>query len=108
VFQFQLPIDISYISNEIFHLNETTQLFSYNQISNKVIENLTLILKESLDIIYLKSLEVEFSHITTVEIINQKIIDIYNIGSKCLPAHLVILEAGGNPNKDTEISLACE
>ncbi len=96
VFQFQLPIDISYISNEIFHLNETAQLFGYNQISNEVIENLTLILKESLDIIYLKSLEVEFSHITTVEIINQKIIDLYNIGFKCLPAHLVILEAGEN------------
>ena len=108
VFQFQLPIDISYISNKIFHLNETTQLIDYNQISNEVIENLTLILKESLDIIHLKSLEIEFSCITTVEIINQKIIDIYNIGSKCLPAHLVILEAGGNPNKDTEISLACE
>ena len=56
----------------------------------------------------MENLEVEFSHIVTVKIINQKIINIYNVDSKCLPTYLVILEARGNPNKNTEILLACE
>ena len=53
-------------------------------------------------------MEIEFSCTANIEIINKKIIDIYNIGFTCLPAHLVILEAGGNPNKDKEIFLAYE
>ena len=108
VFQFQLPIDILSVSNEILELNETTQLFGYNQISEEVLNTLTHILRQSLDIAHSKNLEKEFSHAADIETINKKIIDIYNIGSKCTPAHVVILEAGGNPNKDSEILLACE
>ena len=40
--------------------------------------------------------------------INQKIINIYNVSSKCLLAYLIILEAGENPNKDIEILLVYE
>ncbi|RHZ69647.1 hypothetical protein Glove_281g66 [Diversispora epigaea] len=106
VFQFQLPIDITSISNNIIELNEESQLFGYNQISNKIINTLKNILKESLNIS--KNPDLFFSRKTNIEIINQKIIDTYKISSKCIPAHLVILEAGGNPNNDMEIFEACE
>ncbi|RHZ78996.1 hypothetical protein Glove_152g51 [Diversispora epigaea] len=106
VFQFQLPIDITSISNNIIELNEESQLFGYNQISNEIINTLKNILKESLNIS--KNPDLFFSHETNIEIINQKIIDTYKISSKCIPTHLVILEAGRNPNNDMEIFEACE
>jgi len=56
----------------------------------------------------LENLKIEFSYIATVEMINQKIINIYNVSSKCLLAYLIILEAGENPNKDIEILLVYE
>ncbi|RHZ67000.1 hypothetical protein Glove_303g24 [Diversispora epigaea] len=106
VFQFQLPIDITSISNNIIELNEESQLFGYNQISNEIINTLKNILKESLNIS--KNPDLFFSRETNIEIINQKIIDTYKISSKCIPAHLVILEAGGNSNNDMEIFEACK
>ena len=39
---------------------------------------------------------------------NTKIIEQINIGVQCLPPHIVILEAGGNPNNNDEIFAACE
>ena len=56
----------------------------------------------------MENLKIEFSYIATVEMINQKIINIYNVSSKCLLAYLIILEAGENPNKDIEILLVYE
>ncbi|RIA84607.1 hypothetical protein C1645_832034 [Glomus cerebriforme] len=56
-------------------------------------------LRLSIDSACSENSEIEFSHIADIETINKKIIDAYNINFKYAPAHVVILEAGGNPNK---------
>lgn len=91
----------------MFYLNNEIQLFGYNQDSKKVLNILTNLLKESLNIIH-KDSELIFSWAINVEIINKKIIEIFKINSECMSAHLVILEAGENPNSNMDIISTCE
>jgi hypothetical protein len=51
---------------------------------------------------------IEYSREFDNDTVNTKIIEQINIGMQCLPPHIVIFEAGGNPNNDEDIFAACE
>ena len=51
---------------------------------------------------------VQFSFEYDAEIINDRIINYFNHGSSCPPVHVIILEAGDNPNSDANINAACD
>src|SRR5205823_546598 len=108
LFQYQLPIDLNSIPNNEIQLDENTKLFGENLKAKEVLSTLDSIFKELLNCQVKDDFSIQFSTEYDAEIINDKIINYFNHGSYCPPTHIVILEAGDDPNKDTNINAACD
>ncbi|PKK57315.1 hypothetical protein RhiirC2_826194 [Rhizophagus irregularis] len=108
VFQFELPNSIESISDSTIQLNEQTYLFGPNQFANETLIGFSLLINQLLNCKQTENNSIEYSCEFDSDIVNSKIIEQINIGIQCLPPHIVILEAGGNPSSDEEIFAACE
>ncbi|GBB88997.1 hypothetical protein RclHR1_15620003 [Rhizophagus clarus] len=108
LFQFNLPIKLSSISNESISLLENTFIFGQNQIANEIIQDFGRIIKS----FFLWELNNEntlnWNQNFNIEIINKKIIEEYNTSNFLPPANIVILEADGNSNNNDDIAKACD
>ncbi|CAB5386728.1 unnamed protein product [Rhizophagus irregularis] len=89
-------------------LNEQTYLFGPNQFANETLIGFSLLINQLLNCKQTENNSIEYSCEFDSDIVNSKIIEQINIGIQCLPPHIVILEAGGNPSSDEEIFAACE
>ncbi|RHZ43769.1 hypothetical protein Glove_856g18 [Diversispora epigaea] len=110
LFQFKLPIEINSISNDEIQLDENTKLFEENSITKEVITIFNSIFIQLLNFHINNDFSIQYSSSYNVEIFNEKIRNYFcndNL-SNYPPAHLVILEAGDNPNNDANINAACE
>ncbi|RHZ88408.1 hypothetical protein Glove_23g145 [Diversispora epigaea] len=110
LFQFKLPIEINSISNDEIQLDENTKLFGENSITKEVITIFNSIFIQLLNFHINNDFSIQYSSSYNVEIFNEKIRNHFcndNL-SNYPPAHLVILEAGDNPNNDANINAACE
>ncbi|RHZ50930.1 hypothetical protein Glove_487g10 [Diversispora epigaea] len=110
LFQFKLPIEINSISNDEIQLDENTKLFGENSITKEVITIFNYIFIQLLNFHINNDFSIQYSSSYNVEIFNEKIRNHFcndNL-SNYPPAHLVILEAGNNPNNDANINAACE
>jgi len=103
-----LPVELSSIPNKEIQLNEDMELFGENLISNNVLLIFDLIFIQLLNCQIESNLPVQFSFEYDAEIINDKIINHFNHGSTCPSVHVIILEAGDNPNSDANINAACD
>lgn len=110
LFQFKLPIEVNSISNDEIQLDKNTKLFGENSTTEEVITIFNLIFIQLLNFHINNDFSIQYSSSYNVEIFNEKIRNhFYNDNlSNYPPAHLVILEAGDNPNNDTNINAACE
>ncbi|GBC02916.1 hypothetical protein RclHR1_00490002 [Rhizophagus clarus] len=107
LFQYQLPVKLNSIPDEEIQLNENTKLFGENLITNEVSLIFNTIFIQLLNCQTISNLSDQFSFEYDAKIINEKIINYFNHGPFCPPVHIIILEAGDNPNKDVNIKTAC-
>ena len=108
MFQFELPISIESIEDNIIQLEEQTYLFGPNQFANEVLIGFQLLISQLLNCKQKEDNSIDYSCEFDCDIVNTKIIEQINIGVEYLPPHIVILEVGGNPNNDEDIFAACE
>jgi len=108
VFQFELPISNELIKDDIIQLDERTYLFGPNQFADETLLGFQLLIIRLLNCKQNENNSVEYSCKFDCDTVNSKIIEQINIGMECLPPHIVILEAGGNPSSDEEIFASCE
>src|SRR5436190_784032 len=108
LFQFILPIKLSSISNNSVELSESTFIFGQNQEANELIQNFGKIIEGFFSWELNNQSILSWNQDFSMEIINKKIIEIYNTGNLLPPANIVILEAGGNPNNNDDIAKTCE
>ncbi|GES76543.1 hypothetical protein GLOIN_2v1482460 [Rhizophagus clarus] len=107
LFQYQLLVELNSIPDEEIQLNENTKLFGENLITNEVSLIFNTIFIQLLNCQTISNLPDQFSFEYDAKIINEKIINYFNHGPFCPPVHIIILEAGDNPNKDVNIKTAC-
>ena len=108
LFQCQLPIELNSISNDKIQLNEDTKLFGENSITKEVSLIFDSIFIQLLNCQIKNNLSIQYSSEYDAEIINDRIINHFNRESSCPPVHVIILEAGNNPNKDANINTVCD
>ncbi|GET00647.1 hypothetical protein GLOIN_2v1474502 [Rhizophagus clarus] len=108
LFQFVLPIELSSISNSSIELTENTFIFGQNQEASKVVHDFGKIIEGFFSWELNNESILNWNYDFDMEIINKKIIEIYNTGNLLPPANIVILEAGGNPNNNDDIAKACD
>ncbi|GBB89768.1 hypothetical protein RclHR1_16570003 [Rhizophagus clarus] len=108
MFQFELPISIELINDEIISLEKQTYLFGPNQFANKTLIGFQLLISQLLNCRKKENNLIEYSCGFDSDTVNTKIIEQINIRVQCLPPHIVIFEAGGNPNSDEDIFATCE
>ncbi|PKC70635.1 hypothetical protein RhiirA1_454521 [Rhizophagus irregularis] len=108
LFQFVLPIELSLISTDPVELSENTFIFGENQEANEIIQNFKKIIESFFLWEFNNENILSWNQNFDIEIINKKIIEIYNTCSLLPPANVVILEAGGNPNNNDDIAKACD
>jgi hypothetical protein len=98
LFQYQLPVELSSISNKEVQLNENMKLFSENLISN----NISLIFDSIFTQLLLNckiknNLSIQFPFKYDAEIINNRIINHFNHGSTCPSVYVIIIKALHKP-----------
>jgi len=106
LFQFELPISLNSINENIINLNEETYLFGLNQFAEEMLIGLETIFEQLL-CFNQNNQSIEYLQDFDCDIINTKIIEQIDIGFQCPPPKVIILEAGGNPNRDDEILATC-
>jgi hypothetical protein len=109
LFQYELPIEVDSISNDEIQLDTNTKLYGENLVGTEIItifNSIFIQLLNSND----NNFSTNYSSSYNVEIFNEKILNHFcnNDLSSYPPVHVVILEAGDNPNNDKNINLACE